>query len=171
MSSRQRAARKTTSPEWPQALPWSRRRPCCGSGSAVRWQTDRERSPATSVGTRLDQDSEAFRRALPLRTASPSPVDPIDSRWLSPQDEHPAVTETPPLFGALLRLIPIAYGRCPPSKVRRLPNGPLTGARRKRNGFVFSTNRPVGMPIVGEDGTLHPEPVRRTGFAFADASD
>jgi hypothetical protein len=27
------------------------------------------------------------------------------------------------------------------------------------------------MPIVGEDGSLHPEPVRRTGFAFADASN
>ena len=26
------------------------------------------------------------------------------------------------------------------------------------------------MPIVGEDGSLHPEPVRRTGLAFADAS-
>jgi hypothetical protein len=62
----------------------------------------------------------------------------------------------------------------PPSKVRsdRLPNGPLTGVRRKRNAFVFSTNRPAGrMPLVGEDVTLHPEPLRRTGVAFADASD
>ena len=32
-------------------------------------------------------------------------------------------------------------------------------------------NRPAGrMPIVAEDGTLHPEPVRRIGGAFADAS-
>ncbi len=27
------------------------------------------------------------------------------------------------------------------------------------------------MPIVGDDGTLHPEPVRRTDVTFADASD
>ena len=122
----------------------------------------------------------AFRRARRLRTASPSrekALDPIDPRWLSllpPQDEQPAVAETPPLVGALLRLIPIAYGRYPPSIVRsdRLANGPLTGVRRKRHAFVFSTNRPAGrMPMVAEDGTRHPEPVRRTALAFAEASD
>ena len=66
----------------------------------------------------------------------------------------------------------MAAARPPKYDQNRLPNGPLTGVRRKRNAFVFSTNRPAGqMPIVGEDGSLHPEPVRRTGFAFADASN
>ena len=58
------------------------------------------------------------------------------------------------------------------STIRSFPNGPLTGVGRKRNAFVFSTNRPAGrMPLVGEYVTFHPEPLRRTGVAFADASD
>jgi hypothetical protein len=49
---------------------------------------------------------------------------------------------------------------------------PNPAALWRLHAFVFSTNRPAGrMPIVGEDGTLHPEPARRTDFAFADASD
>lgn len=54
----------------------------------------------------------------------------------------------------------------------RSPAEPLRRARRKRNAFVFSTNRSAeSMPIVGKDSSLHPEPVRRTDFVFANGSD
>ena len=53
----------------------------------------------------------------------------------------------------------------------RLANGPLTGVRRKPSAFV-RTDRPRGCRwSVNENGSLQPDPVKRTALAFADASD
>lgn len=47
-----------------------------------------------------------------------------------------------------------------------------TGRGRTKKGFFWAIRASAGrMPIVGEDGSFQPEPVRRTGFAFADASN
>lgn len=46
------------------------------------------------------------------------------------------------------------------------------GRGRTKKGFFWAIRASAGrMPIVGEDGSFQPEPVRRTGFAFADASN
>lgn len=47
-----------------------------------------------------------------------------------------------------------------------------TSAQVLDPGRGFGRSRVGGrIPIVGEDRSLHPEPVRRTGLAFADASN
>jgi len=48
----------------------------------------------------------------------------------------------------------------------------LIPAVAHQEGLLLGDRASAGrMPIVGEDGSVHPEPVRRTGFAFADGSN